>query len=99
MPVTGNAVGPSQLGGFLNPMAKDFGLRVNAINGGYLINNFAGGMAVRTTLEEAKQFVMDAFDTAFAPQSTDEQTPAEETSTAAANPAKEATNTETLPAA
>lgn len=57
-------------GGFLNPIPKDFGMRINKVDGGYLINNFSGGMFVRVSVDEARAFVLAAFDEAFAPKET-----------------------------
>lgn len=56
-------------GGYLTPSVTEFGIRVNKVSGGYLINKFSEGLTVATTLEETKQIVLDYFEQTLNPKS------------------------------
>ncbi len=57
------------LGGSLTPTrVAEFGIRVSPVEGGFLINKFDQGLAVCTTVEEARKVVMAYFDEILTPK-------------------------------
>lgn len=64
-----------QLGGYMQPPSKvtEFGIRVSTVEGGFLINKFDQGLAVCTTVEEAKKIVIAYFDEILNPKLAESQ--------------------------